>query len=181
MKRLTLASALLSVVATASAAAADERYSTSPIDRRAKVDAYARAVGLQLVRSSDQDQLRLWVADVMFGRLYGFVTDGAIVHVCDTTYVWSQTMATVRSGRCVPSAGGDRARDALELLGGLAKLDGSSIDCGVMDGFSVDIEGRFSGRTFAFWSGNPQSCHDPSSKLVAKVLTLLRSFRPSAT
>jgi hypothetical protein len=65
-----------------------------------------------------------------------------------------------------PSWGGDIGNEIKYI----AALSGIQFDCGVLDGYWVEIEGVSNGNYFALEAGNPDSCLDDGSKLIAKVL-----------
>jgi hypothetical protein len=56
------------------------------------------------------------------------------------------------------------------LLEQLAKYSDQELDCGVVDGISISIEGMSAGHRFALESSNPDSCQDDGSKLVLRII-----------
>ena len=182
MNRVAATIAFLGLAAAGiSAVDADERFSINSIERRDRLDDYARAVGLPLLLHLDHDELRLWgFSPASPSDVYGYVTDGKTSKKCHTTNWWSP--ATTESGNCMDTSHFTNARQAFALLEDLAKLDQRTFDCaGVMDGSYLYVEGRISGRLFAFLSGNPGACSDEASELVTQVLTLLIPVQRPAT
>jgi hypothetical protein len=137
--------------------------------QRPLLDAYARATGIPTLSANSGDTLRIWSADVMTAHLLGIIaSSGNKLLECRTRYDWREDGVSVKGGHChATEHHGDLTR-ALAMLAELATFDGREIDCGVMDGESVYVEGVISGRVFSFYSGNPSLCSDDASKAVTK-------------
>ena len=92
---------------------------------------------------------------------------------CDTRIDIPQSGFVIKRAECKPSSTLNSSRRALALLQGLAKLDGKSLGCGWQDGDDILVEGTSSTGSFVFDASNPDSCKDPGSRLVTKLLMIL--------
>lgn len=138
------------------------------------LNAYARASGLEPLKGDEPPTLRVWIEDVMTGSSSGYVVTSKTTRICRTSYVINGTTATsIRPAHCRSRSTSTQDARALALLPDLAQLNGSSLDCGVMDGSSVYVEGVAAGRQFALVAGTPSLCNDLGSVLVTKALGLL--------
>ena len=137
------------------------------------LDAYARASGLRPLTGGEAPTLRVWVEDVMLGDSSGYVVTPTATLVCRTSYINRMTSFSIRLARCSSKRPSNQQARALSLLPELARMNGSDLDCGVMDGSEVYLEGVVSGRRFSLAAGNPSLCNDAGSALVTKVLQLL--------
>jgi hypothetical protein len=138
------------------------------------LNAYAAASGLKPLRADDTPTLRVWIEDVMTGQSSGYVVTSQTTLICRTSYVINgSTSISIRPATCRSKR--TLAQDAhiLDLLPDLAHFNKSDLNCGVMDGIQVSVEGVAAGRQFALAAGNPSFCTDPGSVLVTKTLNLL--------
>jgi hypothetical protein len=140
----------------------------------AELDSNARAVGLRQLRSSGEDELRLWALEPMGGGVTGLIVRPGGVLRCKTSYKYQKNEIAVMTGSCAYYRGASASRAALKMLADLEELNESSISCGVLDGWSVDIEGVHDGSRFAFDADNPDSCDDSVSGLVMRVYATLK-------
>lgn len=136
------------------------------------LDAFARASRLKPLTGTEGSILRVWAQNVMTGDTWGYVVTSKTLLLCRTTYDF--TSFSVHPAKCRSKPISNQQASSLMLLPDLAKLDGSSLSCGVMDGGEVLLEGVTSGKRFSLVADNPDSCRDKGSKLVAKALGLLQ-------
>jgi hypothetical protein len=135
----------------------------------ARMDAYARAGHLSLLRDGDPDELRLWITDALSGK----GTDGYIfsANQASKCVVKGNVVGALSSyrGHCKSDRALFSHHKPLSELSALAELDGRLLGCGILDGYGIEIEGVSGGQRFALYSDNPSECSDDGSKLVAKL------------
>ena len=158
-------------VLTAERVVADEKFNLGePAVHR--LDAYSRAAKLRPIDAS-RPELRVWVDNVMFGEITGFVISTSGATECHSKWHIEGLVMTVTAARCNPIAG-FKQQEALALLGDLSKLNGKELGCGAMDGSDVSIDGSAFGQRFEVFASNPDVCRDSGSVLVAKLLRIVR-------
>jgi hypothetical protein len=131
--------------------------------------AFSRAANLEPLGASGPE-LRVWLSEPMLGTIRGFVVTNARVIECETVSHVTGSTDTIDSARCKSSSISEHQRQALAFLKDLSTLDGKELDCGVRGGHDYFVEGSEAGRHFTFSAGNPDSCQDPGSLLVSKML-----------
>jgi hypothetical protein len=144
---------------------------TERVETFAKMDAYARAGHLPVLRDGDPDELRLWITVALFDKgtdRYIFSADHASKCVVKGNVVSGPPSSSYR-GHCKSDRRLFSHHKPLSELSALAELDGRSLACGVLDGYWIEIEGVSGGHRFALYSDNPSECSDDGSKLVAKL------------
>ena len=137
------------------------------------LDAYSRAANIPPLRKSPRPELRVWILDGKSGRVVGYSVSETVAVACQTHQSTVGDTVTIEPANCRPVSHPHRMRAALRQLNDLYALDGKELDCGVMDGDLVYIEGVFRRHRFALWADNPNLCRDPASGLITKVLSLL--------
>ena len=148
------------------------------VEVRASLDAYAAKSKLEVLREGGPDEIRFWISWATFDPdTIGYDTEGYVISnqgswLCHVTYPRKEHSPA--SGSCKPNARSSNAKTILSRLGSLSKLSGKSLGCGVMDGEWMSVDGVFAGKRFTFSSGNPGSCSDEGSKLIAKALKDVR-------
>ncbi len=146
--------------------------------KRKDLDDYAIRSKLPVLKEGGSDEIRFWVtwANFEVGTI-GYDTEGYVisdrgVSVCRITYPPEQRTPFVGSCKHIT-----KSLDVKSILGNLrdlAKFSGQSLNCGVIDGEWVEIDGVSAGQRFTIDAGNPDECHDDGSKLVANVLARVR-------
>ena len=131
------------------------------------VDAHSRAANLHPLKSSGDNELRVWAHSYMSGRITGYVvaSDGAIT--CHTKYRYADESITIDRAKCRPWHSG---QNLLAELGTISALNGKEWDCPMHDGGGFYIEGVHDGSRFALSVSNPHACDDADSKAVITLL-----------
>jgi hypothetical protein len=143
-----------------------------------KLDEYAVQSKLPVLKEGDPDEIRFWVTWANFDvRTIGYNTEGYVISnrgysVCHIKYPHKQRTPFV--GSCKRKTKSAAMNGIWGDVRELAKLSGQSLDCGVLDGEWIEIDGVFAGQRFIIAAGNPDSCEDDGSKLVSKVLGSIR-------
>jgi hypothetical protein len=136
------------------------------------MDAYSRAVNLQPLRPSGDDELRIWSTDYMSGRITGVAISKNTAIRCNTKYNYSEDgITTIEPATCQRVLRWHKNKDAIAALDTISALDGKQWDCPVFDGYGVYIEGVRNGKRFALRVSNPDACNDPDSKAVVNFLS----------
>ena len=143
-----------------------------------ELDEYATQSKLPVLRDGAPDEIRFWVSWANFDiRTIGYDTVGYVISdhddfVCRIKYPHKQRAPFVGSCRRNTKS---TAFDAIRAdVRDLAKFSGQSLDCGFLDGEWIGIDGVIAGQRFIIAASNPGSCEDDGSKLVAKLLAVVR-------
>ena len=145
---------------------------------RAQLDTYAAKSRLVALKAGGPDEIRFWVSwanfdpDTIGYDTEGYVTSNQGSWICRITYLRREHTPT--SGSCKPSTRSADRKALLSNLGELSKLSGKSLDCGVVDGEWMSVDGLYAGQRFTFSSSNPDACQGEASKLVARLLKDVR-------
>jgi hypothetical protein len=147
-------------------------------EKRVQLDEYATKSKLAVLREGGSDEIRFWISWANFDPdTIGYDTEGYVVSnqgfwICRVAYARKEHSPT--GGTCKLSAKSTDVKAIFSNLEKLSKLSGRSLDCGVMDGEWMSVDGVFAGQRFTFSSSNPDTCPGEGSKLVAKVLANVR-------
>jgi hypothetical protein len=143
-------------------------------DARRKLNEYALASKLAVLKEGDPDQVRIWVTWANFRvHTIGYETKGYVFSdkgawICRINYLRSKP--TPFSGSCTPEKHRKIQVPSTIEIETLAKLSGRELDCGVLDGAWLEIDGVYNGHPFALGASNPDECTDDGSKLVAQIM-----------
>jgi hypothetical protein len=140
------------------------------------LDTYAKSARLPVLRGGTGGELRLWVTVATFNartegiETMGYVYSGDHSSVCRIKGPVAKTGHAGQQRVCRLDRHASRGGDIGNEIKSIAALSGMQFDCGVLDGYWVEIDGISNGNHFALEAGNPDSCSDDGSKLIAKVL-----------
>jgi hypothetical protein len=143
-------------------------------EARRQLNDYARASKLVTLREGDSDQVRIWVTWANFRvntigyETVGYVFSGNGAWTCRIKYPRSKP--TPFTGSCAPLKRKSVHAPSASEMEALANLSGRELDCGVMDGAWMEIDGVYKGHQFALGSSNPDQCGDDGSKVVAQLM-----------
>jgi hypothetical protein len=143
-------------------------------EARRKLSEYAHASKLVVLKEGDPDQVRIWItwanflADTIGYETKGYVFSDRSAWVCHIKYPRSEPAPF--TGSCAPEKHRKVQVPSATEIEALAKLSGSKLDCGVMDGAWLEIEGVYNGHPFALESSNPDQCTDYGSRVIAQVM-----------
>lgn len=142
------------------------------------LDEYARSAKLRVLRAGDPEEVRLWVSWANFDpRTIGYATVGYVVSskgalVCQIKY--PRAKRSPFTGSCRAAKRSATAAPWRGLLDKLASYSGSELECGVVDGFWVEIDATSGSRRVSVYSSNPDYCRDDGSRVVSELLAAIR-------
>ena len=143
-------------------------------EARRKLNEYAEASRLPLLKEGDPDEIRIWVtwanfrADTIGYETEGYVFEANNARTCRIKYPHSKS--TPIKGSCARLRKATVYPPSAFELEALANLSGRELDCGVSDGAWLEIDGAYKGHQFSLGSSNPDQCLDDGSKVVAKIM-----------
>jgi hypothetical protein len=143
-------------------------------EARRKLNEYARASKLVVLKEGDPDQVRIWItwanfrADSIGYETKGYVFSEKSTQICRIKYPRSKP--TPFTGSCAPEKHRTIKVPSATEIEALANLSGRELNCGVMDGAWLEIDGVYDGHPFALGSSNPDQCTDDGSKVVAQIM-----------
>ena len=151
-------------------------FSQNPVpmqERLADADRYALTSRLAVLRNGARDEVRFWVTAATFMPPNGIETVGYVVtenssRVCHVGYSGKSTVP--KNGRCRAYSPHESRKRIVADLSRLSEFTSVSVDCGVLDGAWVLIDGVSNGKRFAIWANNPQSCGGDEAHLVSELL-----------
>jgi hypothetical protein len=140
-----------------------------------QLDAYSQAFKLKQLRSSNQNELRLWFFEPMEGGISSLIFTVNGVSECEgTSQYGSNTEIIVKSSSCRKSKV-KISKSSLESMlvqyRELTKLKTSCDD--VNDGWGMTIDAVLNNERFAFQAWNPDACEDPGAKKLTELLMSL--------
>lgn len=177
--------ALLGLLASSASSVAEELFYVQQLpektrnaeqnaEARRKLNEYAHASKLVVLKEGDPDQVRIWItwanfrADTIGYETKGYVFSDRSAWICRIKYPRSKP--TPFTGSCAPEKHRKVQVPSATEIEALANLSGRELDCGVMDGAWLEIDGVYNGHPFALGSSNPDQCTDDGSKVVAQVM-----------
>jgi hypothetical protein len=137
-----------------------------------QLDAYAQAFKLMQLRSSNKNELRLWVFDPMDGGISSLIiTDNGVSECEGTSQFGSNTEIIVKSSSCRKSKN-QLLKSGLEsTLVKFRELKEMKTSCDdAVDGWSITIDGVLNNERFAFEAWNPNVCESPGAKKLTDLL-----------
>jgi hypothetical protein len=143
-------------------------------EARRKLNEYARASKLVVLKEGDPDQVRIWITwanfrvDSIGYETKGYVFSEKSTQICRIKY--PRFKPTPFTGSCVPEKHRTIKAPSATEIEALANLSGRELNCGVMDGAWLEIDGVYDGHPFALGSSNPDQCTDDGSKVVAQIM-----------
>jgi hypothetical protein len=177
--------ALLGLLATSASSVAEELFYVQQLpektrnaeqnaEARRKSNEFAHASRLAVLKEGDPDQVRFWVTWANFrANTIGYETTGYVFSdgsawICRIKYPRSKP--TSFTGNCAPETHRKVQVPSATEIEALANLSGRELECGVMDGAWLEIDGVYNGHPFALGSSNPDQCNDDGSRVVAQVM-----------
>lgn len=143
-------------------------------EARGKLDDYARASKLAVLKDGNADQVRIWVTWGNFKvNTIGYETVGYVFSengALSCRIKYPRTEPTPFTGSCVRLKRKGVQAPSIAEIEALANLSGLELNCGVLDGAWMEIDGVYKGRRFGLGSSNPDSCLDDGSKVVAGIM-----------
>ena len=142
------------------------------------LDEYARSSKLPVLRADSPKEVRLWVSWANFDpRTIGYDTVGYVVsdkgaRVCEIKYPRSKRSPF--SSRCRAAKRDVTAATWQVLVGKLVPYSGRELECGVVDGYWVEIDAASGTRRVSLYASNPDVCQDDGSKVVSELLAAIR-------
>jgi hypothetical protein len=143
-------------------------------ESRRELDQYSRASKLALLKQGDPEQVRIWVTSANFGantigyETVGYVFSGNSAQSCRIKY--PRDRRTPFTGSCARLKAKAAQPPSASEIEALAKLSGLELNCDVVDGYWLEIDGVYGGHRFALGSSNPDKCDDEGSKVVAQIV-----------
>jgi hypothetical protein len=140
-----------------------------------RMAAIRRAAGVLPMDPKDGDQVRVWFDNPLGASIRGFILTRQGVWRCSLRYQNDNGRYLVFDGGTCggPHLYKDRLAAPLAQLAQAAKLDGKTLQCGTMDGWTANIEGIFEGKPFAFYAANTQDCEDAEIRWAGDFLDLV--------
>ena len=137
-----------------------------------KADLYARAFKVKQLRSTQENELRVWWDEYIFGDIFAtLVTEKGIKQCKALTEQTDDREYRIHSAKCNGPTFQISESEMKEMLSSFLKFNDKKIYCtNVMDGAGGIIEGVYNGERFAFSMLNPDSCELPEAKEVTRFL-----------
>lgn len=170
MKPITL---ILFAIFIPALSQADEYFEMDKNPFYQQLDAYARAFNLEQLRSSNQNELRLWYFNPMGGEISSLIFREKGAFRCETKskYSASNTEVIVKSGKCKKSKNKLSKSEIENKLSRLIELKEKETSCNnIDDGWGVTIEGVLNNERFAFESWNPDGCDNMDAVKLYEIL-----------
>jgi hypothetical protein len=177
--------ALVDILPGASRAFAEELLYVQPLgeytrtaernaEARRELDQYSRASRLPLLKEGNADEIRIWAtwanfrANAIGYETVGYVFFGNGARSCRIKY--PRHRRTPFTGICARLKAKATQPPSASEIEALAKLSGLELNCDVVDGYWLEIDGVYKGHLFALGSSNPDKCLDEGSKVVAEIM-----------
>jgi hypothetical protein len=145
-----------------------------------QADVYAEAASIPSLAGAHGNELRVWQLGYKSGAVNGTIASAEGVAVYTSTPPGERATRFKSKLFLVSSTTSNRVTSLLRRLSELAKLDGRSIECGVMAGVGVYIDGSLDGRRFVIYAGTPSACDGLDAKLVASTVSVAREIAEAA-